>query len=92
MIELLTIEKEAMNEEIETLKENLEEQHIKIGNLELDIDDLKDERDRVRKEYVLELETGQQDINEILEQNRVLKETIETLKKHALQEITEKNT
>lgn len=91
LIEMLTIEKEAMTEENETLKENLEEQHIKIGNLELDIEDLKDERDKVREEYVMELETGQQDINEILEQNRVLKETIEALKKTALKELTEKN-
>merc|ERR1712228_622965 len=91
LIEMITIEKEAMSEEIDTLKQSLDEKLIMIEHLELDLEDLKDERDGVRKEYVFELESGQQDIDKILQQNEMLKDTLHSLRKSVLNEIGDKN-
>ena len=91
VIESLTIEKEAMTEEIEALKEQIEGHLVQIETLELDIEDLNEEREGVRAQFAVDLDEGQQNIHEILEQNRVLRETMETLRKTVVREIAEKN-
>ena len=91
LIEIITIEKEAMSEEIDSLKQSLDEKVIMIEYLELDFEDLKDERDGVRQEYVFELDSGQRDIDQILQQNEMLKDTLANLRKSVLNEVTDKN-
>eukprot|EP01083_Nonionella_stella_P063047 163875_1 len=91
MIEMMLIEKEAMTEDCDYLKNKMEENEILIGHLELDIDDMKEERVRLRNEFISELESGAQDVNQILLQNQVLAETLRVFKQTALTQIQDKN-